>query len=234
MSVPDSSATEPSRCGDPPGLGRGSAASAGEPPLVALHRATKSYGGRCVLRIGQLEVQRGDSLLIVGANGSGKSTLLRMLAGITCPSSGRVAHAPGFDALDIAYVPQAGGAHPNWSVAENLRQALRLRGRSVPDRLQRHWYVGGLGLDAHLDKLFRDLSGGFQRLTALACALVVEPGALFIDEAASGVDEQHARTLADGLSAAMSHLDLLVLSGHSAADFPAARRCIELRGGEPV
>lgn len=173
-------------------------------------------------------------LLIVGANGSGKSTLLRMLAGVTRPSSGRVEHAPGFDSLDIAYVPQFGGAHPNLSVAENLRQALRLRGRTVPERLQRHWYVGGLGLDAHLDKRFRDLSGGFQRLAALACALVVEPGALFIDEPLSGIDEQHAQTLADGLSAAMSHLDLLVLSGHSTADFPPARRRIELGGGEPV
>lgn len=205
-----------------------------EAPLVALHEAAKSYSGRCVLHIRQFALMRGDSLLIFGANGSGKSTLLRMLAGVTRPSSGRVEHAPGFDALDIAYVPQSGGAHPNLSVAENLRQALRLRGRTVPERLQRHWYVGGLGLDAHLDKRFRDLSGGFQRLAALACALVVEPGALFIDEPSSGVDAQHAQTLADGLSAAMSHLDLLVLSGHSAADFPPARRRIELRDGEPV
>ena len=205
-----------------------------EAPLVTLHQTTKTYHGRCVLRIEQFALRRGDSLLIVGSNGSGKSTLLRMLAGVTSPSSGQVERAPCFDALDIAYVPQSGGAHPNLSVAENIRQALRLRGRTLPDRLQRHWYVEGLGLDAHLNKRFRDLSGGFQRLAALACALAVEPGALFIDEPLSGVDKRHARTLADGLSAAMSHLDLLVLTGHSTADFESARRRIELRDGEPT
>lgn len=210
------------------------ASFAAERPLVRLHRAIKQYRRRTVLRLDAFELCRGDSLLIHGENGSGKSTLLRVIAGVSALSSGEVHHTPAFDALEIAFVPQAGGLHPGLSVAENLRLAVRLRGRSEPDRLAQHWYVGGLGLDAHLETRFRDLSGGFQRLAALSCALAAAPGALFIDEPFSGVDDRHARLLADGLATARSQLDLLVLTGHCAGDFAAANRRLELRAGAPV
>ncbi len=205
---------------------------AANPPLVILERATKRYGRRTVLHLEHLELHRGQALLIVGANGSGKSTLLRVLAGISTVSSGHVEHTPGFNALDIAYVPQVGGLQPNLSLAEGLHQAVCLRGRREPDRLHERWYIDGLGLNSHMKVRFRDLSGGFQRLAAVACALATEPGALFLDEPFSGLDERHARSLAEGLAAAMSQLDLLVLTGHAARDFPAVGRVLELTAGE--
>jgi ABC-type multidrug transport system ATPase subunit len=199
---------------------------------VVLEQATKRYGRRTVLHLERFELHRGQSLLIVGANGSGKSTLLRLLAGVTTASSGRVQRAAAFDALEIAYVPQAGGLHPNLTVAENLRQAVLLRGRREPDRLLERWYFGGVGLAEHLNTRFRDLSGGFQRLAALGCALATEPGILFVDEPFSGIDERHTRSVTEGLAAAMGQLELLVLTSHAAGDFPAAERVLELSGGE--
>ena len=209
----------------------GQPSCANRTPLVALSKASKRYGSRTVLQLDAFELHHGDSLLIVGANGSGKSTLLRVLAGVSALSSGTVRHSPAFDALNIGYVPQSGGLHPNLSVADNLRLSVRLRGRREPDRLEQRWYVGGLDLGEHLRTRYRDLSGGFQRLSALSCVLATEPAALFVDEPLSGVDVHHAHSVVAGLAAAMSHLEVLVLTSHAASDFPSANRVIGLRGG---
>jgi ABC-type multidrug transport system ATPase subunit len=201
-------------------------------PLVALQDATKHYRGRCVLRLRELELRQGDSMLIVGANGSGKSTLLRVLAGVTTLSSGCAHHYDAFDALEIGYVPQMGGLHPNLTVAENLRLAIQLRGRRSPDRLTQRWYVDGLDLAPLMNTCYRDLSGGFKRLAALSCALATEPRGLFVDEPLSGIDTAHARQVVDGLSATMSHLDVLVVTSHTPSDFPFVSRVVELKSGE--
>ncbi len=204
---------------------------ADRPPLVALRQACKRYRGRTVLELEAFDLHHGDSLLIIGANGSGKSTLLRLLAGVTALSSGTVQHSAAFDALNIGYVPQSGGLQPNLSVADNLRLSVRLRGRREPDRLAQRWYVGGLDLEPHLHTRFRDLSGGFQRLAALSCVLAGEPAALFVDEPLSGVDAHHGHQIVEGLAAAMSHLEVLVLTSHAARDFPSANRVVGLRAG---
>lgn len=200
--------------------------------LVTLKDATKHYRGRIALRLAELQLRKGDSMLIIGANGSGKSTLLRVLAGVTTLSTGHARHFEAFDALEIGYVPQMGGLHPNLTVAENLSLAVQLRGRQPPDRLAQRWYVGGLGLQPLLQTRFRDLSGGFQRLAALSCALATEPGGLFVDEPLSGIDAAHARKVVDGLSSAMSHLEVLVVTSHARTDFPFVSRVVELNAGE--
>ena len=79
-------------------------------PLVTLKDAAKLYRGRTVLRLTELQLWQGDSMLIIGANGSGKSTLLRALAGVTSLSTGEKWHSDSFDALEISYVPQMGGS----------------------------------------------------------------------------------------------------------------------------
>ncbi len=202
--------------------------------LVEVKDASKQYGGRTVLQLTELQLRKGDSMLIIGANGSGKSTLLRVLAGVTTPSTGHAQHFDAFDALEISYVPQVGGLHPNLTVAQNLSMGMQLRGRQPPDRLDQRWYVGGFDLQPLLQTRFRDLSGGFQRLAALACALATEPGGLFIDEPLSGIDAAHARKVVDGLSAAMSHLEVLVLTGHARTDVPFVSRVVELKAGEQL
>lgn len=210
----------------------GQPSCASSAPLVTLQDATKCYRGRTVLRLPELEIRQGDSMLIIGANGSGKSTLLRVLAGVTTLSSGHARHHDAFDALEVGYVPQMGGLHPGLTVAENLGLAIQLRGRQPPDHLAQRWYVRGLDLEPLMNTCFGDLSGGFQRLAALCCALATEPRGLFVDEPLSGIDAAHARQVVDGLSAAMSHLDVLVVTSHTPSDFPFVRRVVELESGE--
>ena len=208
--------------------------SATEPALVALHDAVKCYGRRRVLALPRFELRRGDCVLVTGANGSGKSTLLRVLAGVARLSEGRIARSGTYETLRVCYLPQSGGLHTHLTLADNLRLWAVLMGVREPRDLARQWYLRGFDLLPYLDTPCRELSGGFQRLAALACALATGPDGLFVDEPLAGIDEGHARVLVDGLAAAQSGLHFLVVTSHSAADLPSASRHLKLVDGAPA
>lgn len=201
-----------------------------DPPLVALQNAEKRYGDRTVLRVDKFNLNWKDLLLITGPNGSGKSTLMRVLAGVSTLSSGTVIHSAKFDSLKTCYVPQFGGLHLNLSVADNLRLWYCLVGSEEPENLAEQWYIQHFDLQGRLHSRCGDLSGGFQRLAALACALATRPDGLFVDEPLSGIDAPHAKMLVHGLGTAMADLSFLVVTGHSATEISQANRVIDLSG----
>ena len=109
--------------------------------LVTLKDATKHYRGRIALRLAELQLRKGDSMLIIGANGSGKSTLLRVLAGVTTLSTGM--HVTSRRLMrSRSAMSRKWGLHPNLTVAENLSLAVQLRGRQPPDR----WRSDGMSV----------------------------------------------------------------------------------------
>lgn len=209
-----------------------SSSSAPEAPLLALHEAVKRYGRRRVLAVPQLTLRRGDRLLVTGANGSGKSTLLRVLAGVTQLTSGRVEWSLAYGSLRVCFLPQAGGLQPDLTLADNLRQWMLLTGATAGPDLARQWFLREFDLLPYLDTRCRNLSGGFQRLAGLACALATRPDGLFVDEPLAGIDTAHARVLVDGLAATAASLQFLIVSSHDAADLPAATRLLRLVDGE--
>lgn len=211
-----------------------STSSATEPALITLDGAVKHYGRRRVLALPSLELRRGDAMLITGANGSGKSTLLRVLAGVTRLSAGSVQRSPLYESLRVCYLPQSGGLHTDLTLAANLRHWALLTGSRLPHDLARQWYMRGFDLLPFLDTPCRELSGGFQRLAALACALATQPSGLFVDEPLAGIDEVHAQTMISGLAAAQAELHFLVVTSHTVADLPSATRQLALVEGEPA
>jgi ABC-type multidrug transport system ATPase subunit len=206
--------------------------SSDKPPLVTLDRAEKCYGSRVVLRMERLELHRYECLLIVGPNGSGKSTLLRLLAGVTTLSRGRTTRTQEYDTMRICYVPQAGGLYQNLTVADNIRLWNRLLGTSEPENLTAQWYIRGFGLARYLRSRCRELSGGYQRLAAIACALATQPNGLFLDEPLNGIDAVHGSVLLEGITAARNDLDFIVMTSHSAEGFGMASRVVILPGSD--
>jgi ABC-2 type transport system ATP-binding protein len=202
-----------------------------ERPLIAVTEAEKRYGQRTVLRIDRFEMRRGESIAIIGSNGSGKSTLLRLLSGVAQPTSGRVERSADYEVLKVCFVPQSGGLHMGLTLIENLRAWQRLFGSPWPNELSAQWYLRGFDLQPFLHTRCGDLSGGFQRLAALACALSTQPDGLFIDEPLSGIDRGHAHQVVEGLAATMSDLNFLVMTGHKAADFEKKTRVLDLTPG---
>lgn len=202
-----------------------------EIPLLSLRDAEKRYGGKPVLRLSAVELRRKDRMLIVGGNGSGKSTLLRILAGVTPLSSGRADASPARHGLRACYVPQAGGLYQSLTVTENIAALSRLVGAQAPANLAERWYIRELGLVDYLHAKGGELSGGFQKLAAIACALAAEPQGLFLDEPLTGVDPDHADSLLGALRTQSTELEFMVVTDHSADRFPFANRVVELARG---
>ncbi len=153
-----------------------------------------AYGEQPVLAGATLRVAPGEIYGVVGADGAGKTTLLQLAVGQSLPKSGRI-RVLGREAADpalrdeIAYMPQGFGLYPDLSVRENLDFFADLHGlprtvarERIAELLQR------TGLAGFEDRRARNLSGGMMQKLALACALVSQPRAMFLDEPTTGVD----------------------------------------------
>ena len=153
-----------------------------------------AYGEQTVLAGVGLAVAPGEIYGVVGADGAGKTTLLQLAVGQLLPRAGRIT-VLGRDAADpalrsqIAYMPQGFGLYRDLSVQENLDFFADLHdltravaGRRIIELLKR------TGLAGFEDRRAANLSGGMMQKLALACALVSQPKAMFLDEPTTGVD----------------------------------------------
>ncbi|MFE1601359.1 ABC transporter ATP-binding protein [Methylobacterium sp. ID0610] len=175
--------------------------SASSPSPAALVRDLAfAYRGLPVLDGVELAVRPGEILALLGPNGAGKTSLMRLLAGRLSPGRGAVRVLGGDPAADpavrrgIGWVPQEIALYPRLTVRENLDVFARLAGLkraarapAVARALER------TGLGAVEGKLVGLLSGGYQRRTNIAAALLAEPRVILLDEPTQGIDRA-ART----------------------------------------
>ena len=154
------------------------------------------YGSSHVLHGVDLNIQRGETLGLLGRNGMGKSTLIRTLLGHVPQRDGQIrlfgqdvsrARPHEVARLGVAYVPEGRGVFPNLSVRENLVMAAR-RGRDgrndwtcerVLDTFPR--------LQERLANLGAQLSGGEQQMLSIGRALMTHPELIILDEATEGL-----------------------------------------------
>ena len=146
-----------------------------------------------------LELNKGDSLAIVGASGSGKSTLLGLLAGLDLPSQGEVILAGrALSSLDedqrarvraehVGFVFQSFQLLDSLNALENVMLPLELEGRRDAREHARH-LLERVGLGQRLSHSPRQLSGGEQQRVAIARAFAANPDVLFADEPTGNLD----------------------------------------------
>ena len=141
-------------------------------------------------------VKQGEIFGLLGANGAGKTTAIKMLTGILPPSEGegQVAGADMRKAGQlikerIGYMSQAFSLYLDLTVMENIRLFASIYGVDRKTLKQRiDWVINIAGLAEVIGQLAGSLPMGIRQRLALGCALIHQPGVLFLDEPTSGVD----------------------------------------------
>jgi len=150
-----------------------------------------------------LDVRKGEFLVLVGPSGCGKSTLLDILAGLAHPNSGEVridGKTITGPALDRGIVLQGYALFPWRTVRKNVEFGLEIKKvpkaqrRDISDR-----FIKLVGLDGFADRYPHELSGGMKQRVAIARALAYDPEVLLMDEPFAAVDAQTRENLQDEL-----------------------------------
>ena len=155
----------------------------------------KRYGETVALDGVSLSVAQGEVFGLVGPNGAGKTTLVRTLTGTIEPDDGEVSLLDGPPrnvARDrIGLLPQDFRPHGRLTARElvSYYRGLYADGQDPEDSL------AAVGLEDAADTRYENLSGGQQRRTCVATALVNDPDVLFLDEPTTGIDPAGRRTL---------------------------------------
>jgi branched-chain amino acid transport system ATP-binding protein len=151
------------------------------------------YGLGDVLHGVDLTVGAGEVLAVLGPNGAGKSTLLKMIAGFVHPRAGRV-RLNGVDVVGASpselarcglyWLPEGRAVFPSLTVVENLRLAS---GRPETGTDFETTFTAFPRLAERRTQLAGTMSGGEQRMLALARAFLAEPLVLLLDEPSLGL-----------------------------------------------
>ncbi len=163
-------------------------------PVLELRNNTAAYGKIEVLHGIDLALPAGDVVALLGPNGAGKSTALKVASGQMMPSGGcihlggRHVNGAAGDALSrigLCTIPEGRGVFPNLTVRENLVMASYVGLPLAP--IEERTYALFARLKPRRSQLAGTLSGGEQRMLAMARALVTEPAALLLDEMSMGL-----------------------------------------------
>jgi len=171
---------------------------------IQVRSLRKVYGEIEAVRGIDLDVQRGEIFGLIGPDGAGKTSTFQILGGVMAATSGE-AIMLGHSARDarsyVGYLTQVFSLYHDLTVAENLRyvgELRRLSGRKIEERGRR--YLEKFGMDRFTDRLAGKLSGGMKQKLSLACALIIEPKILLLDEPTTGVDPVSRREFWDALA----------------------------------
>ncbi len=181
-----------------------------EDPTISLQHLYKSFNGKEVLRDLSIDVERGESVVIVGGSGTGKSVTLKHIIGLLQPDSGHVL-VEGQDLCCMKHIDlnrfrqrfgmafQEGALFDSMSVFENIAFPLRRHTEMTEEDIRRR--VGECLDQVHLhgveDKRPSELSGGMRRRVGFARAISLQPKILLFDEPTTGLDPVISDIIAD-------------------------------------
>jgi glutamate transport system ATP-binding protein len=227
--------------------GEASAGGNGRPPLLSLRGVNKHFGALHVLADVDLDVTRGEVVVVIGPSGSGKSTLCRTINRLETIGSGRIT-LDGHDLpsegrelaalrADVGMVFQSFNLFAHKTVLENVTLGpVKVRKASRTAAEQRAMeLLERVGVAAQARKFPAQLSGGQQQRVAIARALAMDPKVLLFDEPTSALDPEMVNEVLDVMtSLAREGMTMVVVTHEMGFARRAADRVVFMADGRIV
>jgi phospholipid/cholesterol/gamma-HCH transport system ATP-binding protein len=170
-------------------------------PIISIRDLVVEYDGHRVLDNLSLDIEHGETMVLLGGSGSGKSTLLRQILGLERPKSGSV-FVNGIDItrcsaaelkkvrLSLGVAFQSAALFNSLSVEENIALTLREHTRLAPSIIELMVWMklAVVGLQDFGKLHPQELSGGMKKRAAVARALALSPDIVVLDEPSAGLD----------------------------------------------
>lgn len=178
-------------------------------PILTIQNLYKSFGNNHVLRNFNLELQKGESLVVLGKSGSGKSVMIRCIVGLLQPDKGTIRmfgkNIPDLsdEELDrirakVGFLFQGNALYDSMTVRGNLefpmrRTWIKFSQEEVNKRVLET--LEDVGLAHTIDMMPAELSGGMRKRIALARTLILRPAIILYDEPTTGLDPITAKEI---------------------------------------
>jgi phospholipid/cholesterol/gamma-HCH transport system ATP-binding protein len=179
--------------------------------VIAIKGLKKSFGDKDVLTNINLELKKGENVVILGRSGTGKSVTIQCIVGMLKPDGGSV---KVFDQevadlsekelkelrIRIGFLFQSGALYDSMTVRENLEfpltRILKIKDRAEIDKRVEE-ALDSVGLLDAIDKMPSDLSGGMRKRAGLARTIIVDPEIMLYDEPTTGLDPITSREISE-------------------------------------
>lgn len=177
--------------------------------VIAIRDLYKSFGDLKVLQGIDLDLFKGENLVVLGRSGTGKSVLIKIIAGLLPPDSGSVEvlgrQVPELDEaelrelrLKIGFSFQSSALYDSMNVRENLefpliRNVRDLSAAEIRERVEES--LEAVGLLDKMEQMPADLSGGQRKRIGIARTLMLRPEIMLYDEPTAGLDPTTSRDI---------------------------------------
>ncbi|NLB62899.1 MAG: ABC transporter ATP-binding protein [Fibrobacter sp.] len=219
--------------------------------MIELKHLRKVFGKQVVLQDINLDIRRGETMVVIGQSGGGKSVILKHMIGLLQPTGGEVSidgitiSTPDFfDTRTIrkrmGMVFQMGALFDSMSTGENIAFALREHNPNLSEEQIQNIVTEKLEL-INLKPEFRskmpsELSGGMRKRVALARAIALNPEVILYDEPTTGLDPITSDVINDLILDMQRklHVTSVVVTHDMASAFKVADRIAMLYGGHII
>ncbi len=214
--------------------------------FVRFEDVHKSFGEKKVLDGISFDIQRGETMVVLGGSGSGKSVLIRHIIGLHRPDRGHV-FVDGEDIIDcdeeelipvrqkVAMLFQGSALFDSMNVLENVAYGLREHTDLDEDRIREivQAKLALVGLEGVGDLMPSELSGGMKKRVALARSIAMDPRCILYDEPTTGLDPVTANTINELIRDLQRRLQVtsVVVTHDIASAFLVGDRIAYLYGG---
>lgn len=170
--------------------------------VISIRDLYKSFGSNHVLRGINLDVHKGENVVVLGRSGTGKSVLIKIIVGLLYPDSGSV-NVLGKDVsslteadlrelrMQVGFSFQSAALYDSMTVGENLAFPLRRNNKQISNDQVRRMVdivLDAVGLSQAINQLPAELSGGQRKRIGIARTLILKPQIMLYDEPTAGLD----------------------------------------------